>query len=122
MWKKGIVYVLVVVYNSDIQIGDLFMKRLIKGLLAMATLLVGSCGNEVVLLKRHHVVIFYINRDNPLEPITCDMRNDITDEKYQWEGVVHSWIPDPNLSYYFSGYLFEYSNGTNVAIYGTLRN
>lgn len=98
------------------------MKRLIKGLLAMTTLLLSSCGNnEVVLVKRHHVVIFYINRDNPLAPITCDMRNDITYEKYQWEGVIHSWIPDNNLSYYFSGYLFEYSDGRNVAIYGTLR-
>ena len=98
------------------------MKRLIKGLLAMTTLLLSSCGNEVVLLKRHHVVIFYVSRDNPREPITCDMINDITREKYTWEGVVDTWIPDNNLSYYFSGYLFEYSDGRNIAIYGTLRN
>ena len=98
------------------------MKRLIKGLLAMTTLLLSSCGNEVVLLKRHHVVIYYMNRDNPREPITCDMINDITREHYTWEGVIDTWIPDNNLSYYFSGYLFEYSDGRNIAIYGTQRN
>ena len=63
------------------------MKRLIKGLLAMTTLLLSSCGNEVVLLKRHHVVIFYFNRDNPRETITCDMIDDITGKKYNWEGI-----------------------------------
>ena len=98
------------------------MKRLIKGLLAITTLLLSSCGNNVVLLKRHHVVIFYMNRDNPRDTITCDMINDITREHYTWEGVIHSWIPDNNLSYYFSGYLFEYSDGRNIAIYGTQRN
>ena len=97
------------------------MKRLIKGLLAMTTLLVGSCGNSVELVKRHHVVIFYIDRDNTLAPITCDMINDITREHYTWEGYIYDWIPDNNLSYYFSGYLFEYSDGRNIAIYGTLK-
>ena len=98
------------------------MKRLIKGLLAMTTLLLSSCGNNIVsVVWRYRVSVYYINRDDPTLTI-CDLHDEIAGKKWTWEGVIDTWIPDNNLSYYFSGYLFEYSNGSHTLIYGTQRN
>ena len=96
------------------------MKRLIKGLLAMTTLLLSSCGSKVVVVKTYHCLSYTNDRVDPRYCI-CDLKNDYTGETWTWEGIIDKWVPDYHLSYYFSGYLFEYSNGTRTMLYGTLR-
>ena len=88
------------------------MKRLIKGLLAITTLLLSSCGSDIVLTRKCIGVSIQI-KDDP-NYVWCELKeNNMTSEKFEWEGIVDKWVIDRNLAYYVY-YWCEYSNGTHI--------
>lgn len=93
------------------------MKRLIKGLLAMTTLLLGSCGsNNVVISKIANCSAWEADQHDP-RITRCDLYNNITMEKWTWEGHIDQFVPT-TLYKYHTGLWFEYSDGTHILYYG----
>ena len=92
------------------------MKRLFTGILAMTTLLLSSCGSEVVLSKRANCSAWEADQHDP-RITRCDLYNAITMERWTWEGHIDQFVPT-TLYKYHTGLWFEYSDGTHILYYG----
>lgn len=84
------------------------MKRLIKGLLAMTTLLLSSCGNNTIVSKK------VCNKFTILEDlqVECELYTG------KWIGFIDKWIVDVKTS---SHYWYEMSNGEHYLKVGTYK-
>ena len=95
------------------------MKRLIKGLLAMTTLLVGSCSSKLLVKKVMICSSYTIKQDDP-RYVTCELKEELGSDITTWEGIIDYFIPDNHLKDYYA-YWYEYVNNTHALRYGTLR-